>query len=107
MPDLLDQHAAIDPVLVDTLLGRPLRALYRLISPLEIEPTAPTANRGIYAGSDDLVTTAEQAERLWHHWGRPDVHWYAGGHVSFFWSPSVPVFVARRLREAHFAAKAR
>ena len=104
MPDLLDHHASIEPALVRSLLGQPLRELFRLISPLELTPTAALEKRSIYAGSDDLVTTAAQAERLWHHWGRPDIHWYAGGHVSFFWSPSVPTFVSRRLRKARFVA---
>lgn len=70
--------------------------LGRVIAPLELEPAIPVERRFVYAGvADRLVHPRRQVIRLWEHWGRPDIHWYSGGHVLF--SRSAPV--GRFMRE--------
>ena len=70
---------------------------------MSVTPHTTLENRFIFAGSDDKVSTPEQAERLWEHWGQPGIRWFAGGHVSFFWSSEVAPFVDHRLHKAGFA----
>jgi len=43
------------------------------------------------------MATPAQAQSLWEHWGRPEICWYPGNHVGFFWSSKVERFVATRL----------
>ena len=43
-----------------------------------------------------------QAERLWEHWEQPGIRWFAGGHVSFYWSSEVAPFVDHRLHKSGF-----
>jgi dienelactone hydrolase len=107
IPDLIEHHVPLDDARRQALLSPAVRELFGAISPLVLEPRVPVERRAIYAGSDDLVTTAHQAERLRRHWKRPSVHWFPGAHVSFFWAPTVAPYVAERLRAADFVAKRR
>jgi len=84
------------------LLGRELRELFTLISPLARPPTAPRDCRFLFAALADRIVPPTQAKRLWEHWERPPMSWYPGGHVSFFWTPSVQRFVEAALRRAGF-----
>lgn len=84
------------------VLGARTRELFELVSPLCVTPHAAHQNRFIFAGSDDKVSTPEQAERLWEHWGQPAIRWFAGGHVSFYWSSEVAPFVDHRLHKSGF-----
>ena len=36
----------------------------------------------ILAGRGDRVTPPAQAEALWQHWRRPEIHWFAGSHLA-------------------------
>jgi hypothetical protein len=57
--------------------------LHRVVCPLLLEPATPVARRFIFAGaSDRLVDPVDQTGALWEHWGRPEIHWYDGGHVG-------------------------
>jgi predicted esterase len=106
IPDLFVHHAPVDQrqeAEDSGVLGVQTRELFELISPLSVSPQTKIEHRFIFAGSDDRVTTPEQAERLWEHWGQPDIRWFAGGHVSFFWSSEVAPFVDHRLHKAGFA----
>jgi len=106
IPDLFVHHAPIDQrqeAEDKGVLGVRTRELFELVSPLSVTPQTTLDNRFIFAGSDDKVSTAEQAERLWEHWGQPGIRWFAGGHVSFFWSSEVAPFVDHRLHKAGFA----
>ena len=78
----------------------------------DLEEPFDAVSRGIIEGTDrraiilDLRKreyTPEQAERLWEHWQQPGIRWFAGGHVSFFWSSEVAPFVDHRLHKAGFA----
>ncbi len=47
----------------------------------------------IYAGvADRLVHPREQVDRIWEHWGRPEIVWHRGGHMGFFESQPVQRF---------------
>ena len=30
-----------------------------------------------------LVDPVEQVAPLWHHWHKPSIHWYPGGHIGY------------------------
>jgi hypothetical protein len=106
IPDLFVHHAPLhqrQEAEDKGVLGVRTRELFELVSPLSVTPHTALENRFIFAGSDDKVTTPEQAERLWEHWGQPGIRWFAGGHVSFFWSSEVGPFVDHRLHKSGFA----
>lgn len=75
--------------------------LGRMISPLSLTPRIPPAGRFIYAGvADRLVHPREQVQRLWEHWGRPEITWYRGGHTGFFEARPVQHFVDAAVRHS-------
>ena len=47
----------------------------------------------MFAGTVDRLAPPEQAIALWEHWGRPEIHWYHGGHVSYLVEPAVKRFI--------------
>ncbi|MGB9308937.1 MAG: hypothetical protein WCB92_36145 [Mycobacterium sp.] len=70
------------------------KPLGRMISPLALTPRVPMRGRFIYAGiADRLVHPRDQVTRLWEHWGKPEIHWYPGGHTGFFRSRPVQRFI--------------
>ncbi len=99
--DVLQRHAGLrgDDPRRDTLtLAAPLG---RMISPLSMTPLVPKAGRFIYAGvADRLVHPREQVTRLWKHWGKPEIVWYPGGHIGFFRSRPVQLFVRDALSQS-------
>ena len=52
----------------------------------------------LFAGLVDRLANPDQARDLWEHWGRPQVHWYHGSHVSFFWESEVKQLLLEALR---------
>ena len=85
---LLGHHSGFgpnDPRRRTMELAEPLG---RMTSPLSLQPRVPPQGRFIYGGvADRLVHPREQVERLWEHWGRPEIIWYPGGHTGFFGKP--------------------
>jgi hypothetical protein len=80
----------------------------RMISPLALTPRVPMQGRFIYAGiADRLVHPREQVTRLWEHWGRPEIHWYQGGHTGFFRSRPVQRFIDEALVQSGFVDPSR
>lgn len=55
---------------------------FRVISPLAMDPQVPGAHRYIYAGLADRFVPPVVVDRLWEHWGQPNIHWYPGSHLS-------------------------
>jgi hypothetical protein len=53
------------------------------------------------------MSTSRQARRLWEHWDRPNMEWYAGGHVGFFWAGQVSRFVEEALATSGLVATER
>ena len=95
---LLSRHSGLDhddPRRETMILAEPLG---RMISPLSLTPLVPPAGRFIYAGlADQVVHPREQVNRLWEHWGQPDIEWYRGGHAGFFQARPVQRFVTDAL----------
>ncbi len=62
--------------------------LGRMVSPLSLQPRVPMSGRFVYGGvADRVVHPRHQVERLWEHWGKPEIVWYRGGHTGFFTRP--------------------
>ena len=74
-----------------------------LSSPLTMDPRVPADRRFIFAALGDRMTTPEQADVLWEHWGRPPIHWYHGGHIGFVWLPAIQRFIDDALIHSGFA----
>jgi len=82
------------------LIGESATDVHRVVSPLAQPPRVPFERRFVYAGLGDRMATPAQAYRLWDHWGRPRISWYAGNHVGYIWSGKVNRFVAESLQES-------
>jgi hypothetical protein len=106
--ELVSRHAGLshhDP-LRQTLTSATL--IGRMISPLALTPRVPMRGRFVYAGiADRLVRPRDQVTRLWEHWGRPEIHWYQGGHTGFFRSRPVQRFVDDSLVQSGLVDPAR
>jgi hypothetical protein len=92
--ELVDRHAHLSG---HDALGQTMRLakpIGRMVSPFALTPRVPMQGRFIYAGiADRLVHPRDQVARLWQHWGRPQIHWYSGGHTGFFRSRPVQRFI--------------
>jgi len=99
--DLVGRHTGLrsdDPLQQTLALAAPLGAM---ISPFALTPRVPMQGRFIYAGiADRLVHPRDQVNRLWEHWGKPEIHWYPGGHTGFFRSQPVQRFIDDALVQA-------
>jgi pimeloyl-ACP methyl ester carboxylesterase len=75
------------------LLGERLDLVHRVVAPLDMPCLVPEAGRFVYAGVADRMTTPGEAHRLWVHWNRPEVCWYAGSHCASAYSREARRFV--------------
>ena len=75
------------------ILGDELNDVFSVISPAQLCPTPPRHRRFIIAGQSDQITKRSQALALWQAWRGPNLTWFNGGHLSYFWSAE-----ARRAR---------
>ena len=53
-----------------------------------------------------MKDSAAVYDELWKHWGRPRITWYAGGHVSYLFEPTVTDLVREALRTSELVAPA-
>ncbi|MBV8303168.1 MAG: hypothetical protein JOZ04_03085 [Acidimicrobiia bacterium] len=81
-------------------LGPEAAAVHRVVSPLVLAPKLERDRRFLFAGVGDRMSTSRQARRLWEHWDKPKMAWYAGGHVGFFWTSQVSRFVEEALAQS-------
>ncbi|ODQ99927.1 alpha/beta hydrolase [Mycobacterium intermedium] len=99
--DVLARHSGLrhdDPRLHTMQLAAPIG---QMVSPLSLTPLVSMSGRFIYAGiADRLVHPREQVNRLWKHWGKPEIVWYPGGHTGFFRSQPVQRFVWDALQQS-------
>ena len=79
------------------LLGRETADVHRVVSPLALQPQVPRDRRFIVGGLGDRMSTPKQAYRLWLHWDQPEMAWYGGNHVGYFWSREADRFVRSAL----------
>ena len=66
-----------------------LRSIFRVISPLSLDPQLPRERRSIFAGLGDRLVPIDQVADLWRHWEEPEATWYQGSHISFMGEPDV------------------
>lgn len=74
-------------------LGPAADEVWRVVSPMTFAPKVPHDSRFIYAGLADRMAPPEQAQRLWKHWGEPEISWYPGNHVGFLLTGEISRFV--------------
>jgi len=72
----------------------------QVISPLAVQPQVPHENRYLYAGAADRVVPREHVLDLWRHWGKPQLQWFEGSHLSFTWESVINDVVYRSLRSS-------
>jgi len=75
----------------------------RVVSPLALDPILPVERRFLFGAAFDRIVPADQVGDLWHHWGRPRIEWYPGGHLTFAAHPSVRAVVEEGLRAGGLA----
>lgn len=86
MSELMWRHGAGSPARrraekagVDQRL---LDEAFAIHAPLARPVALPRDRLLIVAGRGDRITPPDQATALWEHWGRPDIHWFPGGHLA-------------------------
>ena len=82
------------------LSGEKVAEIYRVVSPLVLEPRVPFENRAIFSGVADRLVTPDQVRDLHTHWGEPRIAWYQGGHMTFSRDADVKDCVLSTLIEA-------
>jgi dienelactone hydrolase len=101
--DLVDLYRRHSPVKVRRrafeagALGQRAVDVHRVVSPLVLAPKPRRDRRFLFAGIGDRMSTSRQARRLWEHWERPEMAWYPGGHVGFFFAGDISRFVEHAL----------
>lgn len=80
-----------------------VRAIAHVVSPLSFQPLVPRERRFIYAGTADRVARPIHARSLWRHWDRPEILWFAGGHVLAVVNAETREFVEMAVRSSGLA----
>jgi pimeloyl-ACP methyl ester carboxylesterase len=57
-------------------------AVFAPHAPLLRPVLVPPERLFLIAGEGDQITPPDQAQALWAHWGRPEIHWFPGGHLA-------------------------
>ncbi|WP_156687400.1 alpha/beta hydrolase [Mycobacterium sp. Marseille-P9652] len=105
---LVGRHAGLSGHIQLSHTMAAAKPIGRMVSPLALTPKVPPEGRFIYAGlADRLVHPRDQVTRLWEHWGKPEIHWYAGGHTGFFRSRPLQRFVDDALIQSGLVDAAR
>lgn len=96
--DLIGQNVPASRAHEWDRLVEPARRAGWCVSPLAMSAAIPRDRRFMYAGlADRIVHPHHQVLRLWEHWERPEIHWFAGGHALFFRSNSSADFLRNAL----------
>ncbi len=98
---LTERHGAplqIRAAEVRGLVHDHIRELFRVVSPLAMQPRVAHDRRAIFAGLADRIVPPDHPRDLWVHWDRPRIVWYPGGHVSFRRHPNVDRLIDDTLR---------
>lgn len=106
MPDLYRRHSPAGVrrrAFESGALGPRVDEVMSVVSPLVLAPKPPRERLYVFAGVGDRMSSSTQARRLWEHWDRPQVAWYPGGHVGFFWASGVSRFLDAALVESGLA----
>ena len=70
-----------------------IEQMARVISPLAMKPKVPKKGRYIYAGLLDRLVRPSEPLGLWEHWGKPEIEWYQGNHMTFARNKNVRAFI--------------
>lgn len=81
-----------------------VQQLFRIVSPLVLEPRVAPEGRAIFGGIVDRLVTPDQVCRLYTHWGEPRIAWYPGGHMTFSRDPAVKECIRSTLTGTGLAA---
>jgi pimeloyl-ACP methyl ester carboxylesterase len=76
----------------------------RLHSPLRFPARVDQERLFIIGGRADRLSPPEQVARLWHHWGRPRMHWFPGSHILHLRRAVYLREMGRFLRDTQFSA---
>jgi len=79
------------------IMGGVAEDVFRVVSPLHVEPKVPRDRRYVFAGFGDRLALPDQARRLWEHWEEPSISWYPGNHVGYLWSRQTETFLGESL----------
>ena len=60
------------------------RELWQVHAPLLRPSLVPRERRFVVGALGDRICPPAHAHALWHHWERPEIHWYPGGHLAQF-----------------------
>jgi len=82
------------------LISDETRSLLHVTSPLTFAPQVPREKLFIFAGTGDRMSPPSQALALWRHWNEPEIRWFDGNHMAFFWNASIASFVRDALTRA-------
>ena len=75
----------------------------QVVSPLALAPKVAKEHRAIFGGVADRLVPPDQVHDLWEHWGRCQIHWYQGAHMTFMADPKVERLIGKTLRDAGLA----
>ena len=89
------EHHILDSTAEDVL---------KVVSPLAMAVATPKSARAIFAGLGDRMAPPEQARKLWEHWDEPEICWYPGNHIGFFWADKAWKFVDQKFEEKGLVA---
>jgi len=80
-------------------------AVHHVVAPLQFSPATDVDRRFVFAGqADRLVDPVRHAAALWEHWERPEIHWFAGGHVGHLVARGISGFVDGALERSGLVA---
>jgi pimeloyl-ACP methyl ester carboxylesterase len=83
------------------------RTLHSVVSPLSHVPDTPMDRRFIAgARADRVLDPVDQTAALWEHWGRPEILWLPGGHVTSAMNSDSWAFTLQSLRRTGQLASA-
>lgn len=82
-----------------------LEHIYSFHSPLSFPVQLERERLLLIAGIGDQVVPETQPQRLWEHWGKPDIHWLGGGHVTQFQRSEAFQTISRFLQRLGYARK--
>lgn len=103
IPRMLARHAV--PRQLERAIARgysleDARELLRVVSPLVLESKVVHEGRMLFGATADRLVTPDHVRDLWRHWGKPEIVWYQGGHVTFRLERSVFAGIDRTLRRS-------
>jgi pimeloyl-ACP methyl ester carboxylesterase len=102
---LLKRRPAFEELNKQGLTHDLLEHIYSFHSPLALPVQMEKERLLLIAGIGDQVVPESQPQRLWEHWGKPDIYWLGGGHMTQFQRSEAFQAINRFLQRLGFAQK--